>query len=94
MESLQQHYREALSARIEALETARRVLIDGDIDALDTIKRIAHSLKGSGGTYGFGEITVVASAVDLAGPGDLVEKVDALLAVLRNVAAGGDAGQQ
>ena len=93
MEALQQHYREALPARIDALETARRAHINGDADALESIKRIAHTLKGSGGTYGLGEITAAADAVSLAGSGELVEKVDTLLAVLRNVAGGGDAGQ-
>ena len=93
MEALQQHYREALPARIDALETAHRAHINGDADALESINRIAHTLKGSGGTYGFGKITAAADAVGLAGSGELVKKVDVLLAVLRDVAGGGVAGQ-
>ncbi len=89
MEALQQHYREALPARIDALETARRSHIDGDAEAAESIKRVAHTLKGSGGTYGFPEITDAAEAVGLADSGALVEKVDILLDVLREVNEGG-----
>ncbi|MCH7576016.1 MAG: response regulator [Candidatus Marinimicrobia bacterium] len=91
MEALQQHYREALAARIDALETARSSHIDGDTDALESIKRVAHTLKGSGGTFGFPEITAAAEAVGLAGSGALVEKVDTLLAILHEVMQGGEA---
>ena len=57
MDELKAIYRQALPAHIQALEGARS---DGPDAADHTARRIAHALRGSGGTYGFPEITAAA----------------------------------
>jgi diguanylate cyclase (GGDEF)-like protein len=85
MQSLSGRYREGLSVRIDALTAARAVLEERPLEAAESIRRIAHSLRGSGGTYGFPEITAAAAAVEEAGPGLLPAAVERLLATLRGV---------
>jgi len=89
MDDLKQIYREALVARIDALEAVKKGLEEKSSDALDSLRRIAHTLKGSGGTYGFAEITAAAAAVEEAEDRDLPDRIDALLDVLKAVAYGG-----
>jgi CheY-like chemotaxis protein len=94
MEDLRTFYRQALPERIAALEPARAALDPGrDADAGDQaiadIRRIAHSLRGSGGTYGFPEISLAAGMVEDAADGELPERLDSLLELLRDEAAYG-----
>lgn len=84
MEELQAIYRQALPAHIAKLEAARSA---GDTDAA-RVRRIAHSLRGSGGTYGFAEISAAAARVEDASGAELSASVDRLIELLRAVAAG------
>ncbi|MCF7805201.1 MAG: response regulator [Candidatus Marinimicrobia bacterium] len=88
MDELKEYYRNALGGRIEALESARKALSDGDSDAEQTIRRIAHSLKGSGGTYGFPEVSATAGSVETADEEDLLVELSFLLELLRDISAG------
>ena len=90
MDDLKAWYREGLAARIEALEAARASHRGGAADAEASIRRIAHSLRGSGGTYGFPEISAAAAAVEEAEEADLAPALDGLLAILRGVRASTD----
>lgn len=83
MRDLQRIYRQALPDRIAALETARAA---GGKDAIETTRRIAHALRGSGGTYGFPEVSQAADAVERASADDLQARLDDLLAILRTIA--------
>jgi diguanylate cyclase (GGDEF)-like protein len=85
MQSLSGRYREGLSVRIDALTAARALLDERPADAAESIRRIAHALRGSGGTYGFAEITAAAAAVEEAGAEALPAAVERLLATLRAV---------
>jgi two-component system, cell cycle response regulator len=85
MQNLSGRYREGLSVRIDALTAARALLEERPVDSMESIRRIAHSLRGSGGTYGFHEITAAAAAVEEAGPDTLPAAVERLLATLRAV---------
>lgn len=88
MQELRRIYRQGLSAHIEALETARS---RGGSDALATILRVAHMLRGSGATYGFEDVSEAARAVEQAEGTDLLEgHVDRLIALLRQTAAGAE----
>jgi len=49
-----------LPDRIEALEQAL------DVGAWDTLRQLAHQMKGCGGSYGFDVITEVAAATESA----------------------------
>jgi DNA-binding response OmpR family regulator len=88
MEDLIQVYRDALVGRIEALEVARGTRPERGAESVATIRRIAHSLRGSGGTFGFPEISTAAAGVEDAPEDGLDVALDALLGVLRSVAMG------
>ncbi|MDX1662050.1 MAG: response regulator [Gemmatimonadota bacterium] len=90
MEELKSWYREQLVARIDALEAASSALReDGAGEARGTIRRIAHSLRGSGGTYGFPRITEAAAEVEDAADHELASRLEDLLGVLREIATTG-----
>ena len=55
--------REFASELPDRARSAQELLESGDLEALRTL---AHQLKGAGGGYGFGEITDVAAALELA----------------------------
>lgn len=90
MDELKQWYREALVARIKALEASRKELKEKFPEAIETIRRIAHSLRGSGGTYGYPKITDEATILEEAEPRNISTRLDALLAVLYEVTSGTD----
>ncbi|MEE9465877.1 MAG: diguanylate cyclase, partial [Candidatus Neomarinimicrobiota bacterium] len=91
MDDLKRLYRQALAARIDALEAAKAAFLDYEPDALDSLRRLAHSLKGSGGTYGFPNITDAAATLEGAAGDEVVPRTDALLQILKEVAGGGGA---
>jgi CheY-like chemotaxis protein len=80
-EDLQSLYRQALPARIAALESAHAARDD------DEIRSIAHALRGSGATYGFPDVTAAAAAVESADADEIGGFADALVAALRSVIA-------
>jgi diguanylate cyclase (GGDEF)-like protein len=91
MEELKSWYREQLAGRIDALEAAAAALREGrGVEARGTVRRIAHSLRGSGGTYGFPAITSAAAAVEDAEEEHLPARLDTLLQVLREVSTQGE----
>ena len=92
MNELKTWYRERLPARIAALEAARRDLERPGTEALLSIRRIAHLLHGSGGTYGFPEITESARRVEEAPAEALQEPLRTLIETLR--AAAGSPGDE
>ena len=57
---LRNWYRERLPTRIAALQDARKQIVEKPTEGLDSVRRIAHSLRDSGATYGFTEITEAA----------------------------------
>lgn len=87
MDDLKQFYRSALHARIEALETAATTMTADPAGALATIRRLAHSLRGSGSTYGYPQVTEAALAVEEAEPEDVPALLKHLLRTLKDVAA-------
>lgn len=93
MEDLQAYYRGSLRNRIETLEGVREDLARHDPEAVDSVHRIAHSLKGTGASYGFPEITHAAQAVLDAPDAGIVETTAAMIETLRLVAAGAAAAQ-
>lgn len=85
MDDLKQFFRSALSTRIEALETAATTMEADPAGALSTIRRLAHSLRGSGATYGYPQITEAATAVEDAEPEDVPPLVRELLKTMKAV---------
>jgi two-component system, cell cycle response regulator len=93
-QDLKAWYRARIPTRIYALETARVGLAGRDEEAVDAVRRLAHTLRGSGATYGYPEITDSAKAVEDAPEVDLLPRVDALVATLRAVRAREDEATQ
>lgn len=89
MDDLTQVYRDALVGRIEALEVARGTRPERAAESVATIRRVAHSLRGSGGTFGFPEISDAAALVEDASETQLDAALQDLLVVLRSVTRGG-----
>lgn len=84
---LKSWYRESLTSRIEALEAARRELSAGSSEVVASIRRIAHSLRGSGETYGFPEVSQAAAIVEDAEESAIAQKADRLIDICRTVAS-------
>lgn len=89
-EEIRTWFRQGLIARIDALNSAKAALQQQELQAGESIRRIAHSLRGSGQTYGFPEITRMAGEVEEATDTGLLTSLDRLLAAMREVASGAD----
>lgn len=87
MEEMKRLYIEALHARIDALEAAKKAFQSDDPDAEDSIRRLAHTIRGSGTTYGFPEITTAAAKVEDTETAELAEVLEEFLAILHTVAS-------
>lgn len=92
-DELQVFYREVLISKIEALEAARKGVEEGHPEASDAIRRIARSLRSSGGAYGFPEISETAGRVEEADNPELLPSLDHLLETLEGVASRLGAGK-
>ena len=62
MEALKARYRARCAIDLAALET----LLNDDVRCGEALRRIAHSLHGSGGTFGFPDISDAAARVEEA----------------------------
>ena len=83
-------YRQGLNARIEALESARNLPEEKRTEGIQSIRRIAHSLRGSGALYGFVEISDAAADLLNADQDNFFPALDKLTEVLRQVISEGD----
>ena len=87
MKELKNWYRERVPIRIAALEAARQGVAKNTQESIQSVRRIAHSLRGSGATYGFPEITEAARELEKASDRELSRRMDNMLSTLRSVAA-------
>ncbi len=89
MQELTRWYLDTLLDRASELENALGLLVGDDdrLTTIDTIRRIAHALRGSGATYGYPQITATAAAVDDAPDNDIEERTRQLIASLRTTVA-------
>ena len=87
-EELERHYRESLREKKEALEGAAPGVEKGDEQALATVRRVAHVLRGSGGTYGFPDLSAAAAALEEAAPEEALERLESLLEEVEEVIGG------
>lgn len=84
MDELKSAYIQGLSSRVKALTASKNELeINGEV-ARKAIRRISHSLRGSGGTYGFPEISELAERVEESSDSNISKAVDALLQLLKS----------
>ncbi|RJP19952.1 MAG: response regulator [Candidatus Omnitrophota bacterium] len=92
-EELKASYRKSLLTRINALEAARQAFSDQSATAEESIRRIAHSLRGSGTTYGFPEITKAADLVEHADSNELTRRLNEFIDLLKTISQGGEGGK-
>src|SRR5690606_40405876 len=81
MEDLKKWYKAGLATRVEALKAARRDM-DGTAEPMESARRIAHTLRGTGATYGFPEISETAAALEDAAKEDFEPALERLLAAI------------
>ncbi|MDX9754987.1 MAG: response regulator, partial [bacterium] len=86
-EDLKSWYRANVISRLDALENAKASYSASPEESVSSIRRIAHSLKGSGKTYGFPEISEAAARVESASDEKAMETLDDLLAILHKISA-------
>lgn len=91
MDDLKRIYRRALAARIQALDAALAALTTEPGEARSSLRRLAHSLRGSGASYGFAEVTSAAAALEESDDAGLEDRARELLAVLHGIAEAGAA---
>jgi two-component system, OmpR family, response regulator VicR len=84
-EELIQQYIESLKKRLEKVNSLAQKLAGGNTKADENIRLIAHSLHGSGASFGFPEISEAANAAEHASSEELGEKLEALMVVIEKV---------
>ena len=87
MDDTARTYLATLATRVAALTRARAELGAGTEGADDSIRRLAHVLRGSGTTFGYPQVTELAAGVEDAVPADLPRALDRLLESARSVIA-------
>ncbi len=87
LEKARLQLRDRYLGRLDVSITALREAIDPATQDLVALGRLAHRLRGSGGTYGFDEITSAAIAVEEAPSADAVRLAEELIAVCERLAA-------
>lgn len=92
-ESLKVWYRQAMVRRIHELRALRVRLAAADPAAGDATRKLAQHLRGSGGTFGFSELSEAAAMVESARDEQLQRRVEGLLEVLFRVSAPGAGGR-
>lgn len=90
MVDLEAYYRGSLKGRLADLEAQRDALRAGERPAADALRRMAHTLKGTGTSFGFPQITRLAEATIEAPASELDEAVEAMIDVVRRVASGAE----
>lgn len=88
MDDLQQFYRGAVGDQVTALEHALLQLESGAASAEETVRQLAHTLKGSGSSYGFPEVSFAAGVAERAPSGELWSKGRELVEILKTITAG------
>ncbi|MCH7886469.1 MAG: response regulator [Candidatus Marinimicrobia bacterium] len=85
MDELKSAYIQSLSARVKTLlATIKEMDILGEV-AREAIRRISHSLSGSGGTYGFPEISEAAAIVEESSESNIAKSLEALIQILKRI---------
>ncbi len=79
MEDFQKVYIQKMGSRIEALLAAGQRLAINFEESATSIRRLAHSLRGSGATYGFPEISEFAAKTEDAPDHELSSALDELV---------------
>lgn len=82
MDELQQFFRDAVVDQLTTLEAITAEVAQHDSAAIDRALAIAHSLKGSGASYGFPEVTEAAARIESAKPDEFGTALEDLCVIL------------
>ncbi len=86
-DALEDWYREAMGRRMRELVPLRADLTDG-VDGVDAaLRAVGHALRGSGGSYGFPEVTEAGVLLEECAPEEMLRRVDGALSTLARMAA-------
>jgi len=86
-EELLAEYIGSLQKRIDRIASLQVKLAEGNAKAEENVRLLAHSLHGSGTSFGFPEISEAGKALEQADAGMLAEPLEDLANVLRDVVA-------
>lgn len=82
---LQSWYRDAMLGRIDELVDLRGPVASGSPQAADDLRRVGQALRGSGGTFGFPELSAAAGLVEATPDGAALRRLEGLLVELRRL---------
>lgn len=86
-EGLKLWYRGALARRLVELRGLRADLAAGRAEAYDAARSVAQALRGSGATFGFPRLSVVAAQVESAPDRSVLRRTDGLIEQVRRLSA-------
>ena len=84
---LREQYIASFPEKIAALEAVRRDVRDGGEDAIKQARTLSHRLAGSGGSYGFDELSALARQAEHADASSLERELGRLVALIRRTLA-------
>jgi CheY-like chemotaxis protein len=87
---LQGWYREAMLRRADELRGMRDRLEAGHKAVFDEARKVGMSLRGSGATFGFPEVTAVAALLETASDRDVLRRVEGVIGALQSLGVGVD----
>jgi len=76
---LQSWYRQAMLRRVDELRALLGPLEAGDATACDSARDIGQALRSSGATFGFPDLTAVATIVETSSNADVLRRVEGLI---------------
>jgi len=86
LEELKEQYRLSLPDKISAIKALLLDVRAGKADAGERLRLIAHTLHGSGSTFGYPEISLAAKAVEHASADELLKELAILIRALVSAA--------
>ncbi len=93
MDELRSDYIRGLSERVDALTAiVQKNSVLGGEDR-EAVRKLSHSLKGSGGTYGFPEISEAAALVEESSESNISKASDDLIQLLNRIISEHQASQ-
>jgi chemotaxis protein histidine kinase CheA len=84
LEELKQQYRQALPDKVSTIKLLLQELRAGNKDAVEKLRHIAHTLHGSGSTFGFPDISAAARQVEHASDDELLKQLAELVQLTTN----------
>jgi CheY-like chemotaxis protein/HPt (histidine-containing phosphotransfer) domain-containing protein len=84
-EALRSWYLQAMGRHIEELRELRAGLTAAEPASYDAARRVAQALRGSGGTFGFPELSAVAALVESAPDSETLRRMEGLIEYLHRL---------